>query len=45
MQSAATKNLADILPALKNGGVLIYSTCSYSKEEDEEICELACRMN
>jgi 16S rRNA C967 or C1407 C5-methylase (RsmB/RsmF family)/NOL1/NOP2/fmu family ribosome biogenesis protein len=30
--------LADILPALKNGGVLIYSTCSYSKEEDEEIC-------
>ena len=31
--------LADILPALKNGGVLIYSTCSYSKEEDEEICE------
>lgn len=31
--------LADILPALKNGGVLIYSTCSYSKEEDEEICD------
>jgi len=30
--------LADVLPALKNGGVLIYSTCSYSKEEDEEIC-------
>jgi len=30
--------LADILPALKNDGVLIYSTCSYSKEEDEEIC-------
>ena len=30
--------LADILPALKNEGVLIYSTCSYSKEEDEEIC-------
>ena len=29
--------LADVLPALKNGGVLIYSTCSYSKEEDEEI--------
>jgi NOL1/NOP2/fmu family ribosome biogenesis protein/23S rRNA U2552 (ribose-2'-O)-methylase RlmE/FtsJ len=29
--------LADILPALKNGGVLVYSTCSYSKEEDEEI--------
>jgi len=31
--------LADILPALKNGGALIYSTCSYSKEEDELICE------
>jgi len=31
--------LADVLPALKNGGVLIYSTCSYSREEDEEICE------
>ena len=31
--------LADVLPALKNGGVLIYSTCSYSKEEDEQICE------
>src|SRR5215203_4807606 len=30
--------LADVLPALKNGGVLIYSTCSYSTEEDEEIC-------
>jgi NOL1/NOP2/sun family putative RNA methylase len=31
--------LADVLPSLKNGGVLIYSTCSYSKEEDEEICD------
>jgi NOL1/NOP2/fmu family ribosome biogenesis protein len=31
--------LADVLPSLKNGGVLIYSTCSYSKAEDEEICE------
>ncbi|HEV8271324.1 MAG TPA: Fmu (Sun) domain protein [Chitinophagaceae bacterium] len=30
--------LADVLPALKNGGMLIYSTCSYSKQEDEEIC-------
>lgn len=29
--------LADVLPALKKGGVLIYSTCSYSKEEDEQI--------
>lgn len=31
--------LADVLPALKPGGVLIYSTCSYSKEEDEEIVQ------
>lgn len=31
--------LADILPALKPGGILIYSTCSYSKEEDEDIAE------
>lgn len=29
--------LTDILPSLKTGGILIYSTCSYSKEEDEEI--------
>jgi len=29
--------LADVLSALKKDGVLIYSTCSYSKEEDEEI--------
>jgi 16S rRNA C967 or C1407 C5-methylase (RsmB/RsmF family)/NOL1/NOP2/fmu family ribosome biogenesis protein len=29
--------LADVWPALKDGGVLIYSTCSYSKEEDEDI--------
>ncbi|MFM6924704.1 MAG: methyltransferase RsmF C-terminal domain-like protein, partial [Ferruginibacter sp.] len=29
--------LADIMPSLKEGGVLIYSTCSYSKQEDEEI--------
>ena len=31
--------LADVLPALKDGGVLIYSTCSYSEKEDEEVCE------
>jgi 16S rRNA C967 or C1407 C5-methylase (RsmB/RsmF family)/NOL1/NOP2/fmu family ribosome biogenesis protein len=29
--------LADVLPALKDGGVLVYSTCSYSQEEDERI--------
>ena len=31
--------LADILPALKDGGTLIYSTCSYSPSEDEEISD------
>lgn len=31
--------LADVLPALKPGGVLVYSTCSYAKEEDEDIME------
>lgn len=29
--------LADIWPALKKDGILVYSTCSYSKEEDEDI--------
>jgi 16S rRNA C967 or C1407 C5-methylase (RsmB/RsmF family)/NOL1/NOP2/fmu family ribosome biogenesis protein len=29
--------LADILPVLKENGILIYSTCSYSKEENEDI--------
>jgi 16S rRNA C967 or C1407 C5-methylase (RsmB/RsmF family)/NOL1/NOP2/fmu family ribosome biogenesis protein len=31
--------LADIIPSLKENGILIYSTCSYSKEEDEEILD------
>lgn len=31
--------LADALPALKEGGVLVYSTCSYSVEEDEAIMD------
>ncbi len=31
--------LADILPSLKAGGMLIYSTCSYSQEEDETIVD------
>jgi 16S rRNA C967 or C1407 C5-methylase (RsmB/RsmF family)/NOL1/NOP2/fmu family ribosome biogenesis protein len=31
--------LADIYPALKKDGLLIYSTCSYSKEEDEDIAD------
>ncbi len=31
--------LADVMPSLKDGGVLIYSTCSYSMEEDEAIAD------
>ncbi len=31
--------LADIWPALKEGGILIYATCSYSPQEDEEILD------
>src|SRR5690606_11401473 len=33
------KILNDVWPALKEGGVLIYSTCSYSKEEDEDVMD------
>ena len=31
--------LTDIWPALKSGGILIYSTCSYSLDEDECIAD------
>jgi 16S rRNA C967 or C1407 C5-methylase (RsmB/RsmF family)/NOL1/NOP2/fmu family ribosome biogenesis protein len=31
--------LADVYPALKRDGILIYSTCSYSEEEDECISD------
>lgn len=31
--------LTDVLPSLKPGGFLIYSTCSFSLEEDERITE------
>ncbi len=31
--------LKDMLPCLKNEGILIYATCSYSIEEDEQICD------
>jgi 16S rRNA C967 or C1407 C5-methylase (RsmB/RsmF family)/NOL1/NOP2/fmu family ribosome biogenesis protein len=31
--------IADVWDALKPGGMLIYSTCSFSKEEDEEILD------
>lgn len=31
--------LADVLPSLKENGLLVYSTCSYSVEEDELLLE------
>jgi len=31
--------IADAWPALKENGILIYSTCSYSKEENEDIMD------
>lgn len=31
--------LADVLPTLKEGGLLIYSTCSYSVQENEDIMD------
>jgi NOL1/NOP2/fmu family ribosome biogenesis protein/23S rRNA U2552 (ribose-2'-O)-methylase RlmE/FtsJ len=31
--------LGDIISSLKPGGVLIYSTCSYSQQEDEDIAD------
>src|SRR5665213_234920 len=35
--------LADIYPALKKDGYLIYSTCSYSHSENEDILDWLCR--
>ena len=38
--------LSDALPALKEDGLLLYSTCSYSAEEDEDIADwLVSAMN
>ncbi|GAA4460232.1 rRNA cytosine-C5-methyltransferase [Nemorincola caseinilytica] len=31
--------LADVWPALKTGGTLVYATCSYSPQEDEDILD------
>jgi 16S rRNA C967 or C1407 C5-methylase (RsmB/RsmF family)/NOL1/NOP2/fmu family ribosome biogenesis protein len=31
--------LADIMPSLNENGILIYSTCSYSQQEDEAIAD------
>jgi 16S rRNA C967 or C1407 C5-methylase (RsmB/RsmF family)/NOL1/NOP2/fmu family ribosome biogenesis protein len=35
--------IADSWPALKSGGLLIYSTCTYNKEENEENIDWICR--
>lgn len=35
--------LADVWPALKPGGLLIYSTCTYNIEEDEDNVAWICR--
>ena len=35
--------LADVYPALKEDGYLIYSTCSYSVEENEDILDWLCK--
>ena len=34
--------VADIWPALKAGGILIYSTCTYNREENEENLDWIC---
>lgn len=34
--------LADIYPVLKQNGTLVYSTCSYSKQENEDISDWLC---
>lgn len=31
--------LADVWPSLKTGGLFIYATCSYSPEENEQVCD------
>lgn len=37
------KILESALPALKTGAYLFYSTCSYSREENEEVVDWLCR--
>jgi 16S rRNA C967 or C1407 C5-methylase (RsmB/RsmF family)/NOL1/NOP2/fmu family ribosome biogenesis protein len=35
--------IADVWPALKPGGLLIYSTCTYNRDENEDIISWICR--
>ncbi|MDR1632778.1 MAG: RsmB/NOP family class I SAM-dependent RNA methyltransferase [Dysgonamonadaceae bacterium] len=35
--------ISDIFPALKPGGILIYSTCTYNREENEDNIDRICR--
>lgn len=41
-QQRQERILADVYPALKEDGYLIYSTCSYSVEENENILDWLC---
>ena len=41
-QQRQERILADVYPALKEDGYLIYSTCSYSVEENEQILDWLC---
>ena len=38
-QQRQQRILSDVWPALRQDGMLIYSTCSYSREEDEDILD------
>jgi len=44
MNAERQKEILDaVLPSLKKGGILLYSTCTYATEEDEEIVEYLIR--
>jgi 16S rRNA C967 or C1407 C5-methylase (RsmB/RsmF family)/NOL1/NOP2/fmu family ribosome biogenesis protein len=42
-QQRQERILADVYPALKEDGYLIYSTCSYSHQENEDILDWLCK--